>query len=136
MDDLEAKKAKLKQVLKAAKEQGKPHIAEKAKQLILNKKNQVVKNVTDHIDTRQIAKISTASEFKKNIAKKLGKKSLKALPIVGGIISAVSSGEASAAVPILDQAESLGPRKGSLAHRLEMGDRSALLELAKKKRKR
>ena len=50
-------------------------------------------------------------------ARKFGKgatKGLKALPLIGGIAAAVSSGDVSAAVPILGDAENLGPQEGSL----------------------
>lgn len=54
-------------------------------------------------------------------AKAVGKKVLGAVPILGGLASAAMSGEASAAVPVLDSAESLGPERGTLDHRIEMG---------------
>lgn len=53
---------------------------------------------------------------------RVGSKSLKALPIVGGIASAMGSGDASAAVPVLGDAEALGPAKGSLEEALESGE--------------
>lgn len=61
-----------------------------------------------------------------NIAKKLKgavpKGALKAIPLVGGIASALASGDASAAVPFLDSAESLGPARDSLEGKFERGE--------------
>lgn len=51
-------------------------------------------------------------------------KGMKSIPILGsaiGLASAIGSEDASAAIPILDSAESLGPNKGTLDYRLEQG---------------
>ena len=48
-------------------------------------------------------------------------KGLKALPVVGGIASALLSEDASAAVPVFGSSEALGPAKGSIEERLESG---------------
>jgi hypothetical protein len=51
----------------------------------------------------------------------------KALPFVGpaiGAVAALSSGDASAAVPILSEAESLGPEKGSEDYEIENPQRN------------
>ena len=48
-------------------------------------------------------------------------KLLGAVPVLGGLASALSSGDASAAVPVLDAAESTGPQAGTIDDRLERG---------------
>ena len=56
--------------------------------------------------------------------KKGAKTGLKSIPIIGslaGLAGAVSSQDASAAIPLLDTAESLGPARGSLEAKLEAG---------------
>jgi len=56
----------------------------------------------------------------------------KALPIVGpalGALSALSSGDASAAVPILNDIESTGPERGSLESRYESGEKLSPTEM-------
>jgi hypothetical protein len=50
---------------------------------------------------------------------KVTKRGLKALPLVGGIVSAMESGDASAAIPVLGDAESTGPEQGSLESVIE-----------------
>lgn len=50
-----------------------------------------------------------------------GKKVLGALPLIGGVANALISQDASAAVPGLDAADSLGPAPGSLDSRIENG---------------
>jgi len=56
----------------------------------------------------------------------------KALPIVGpalGALSALSSGDASAAVPVLNDIESTGPERGSLEARYESGEKLSPIEM-------
>lgn len=65
---------------------------------------------------------SSGQKMMKNITKGVAKKGLKALPIVGGIGAALVTGDASAAVPLLNEADELGPEKGSLGRKLEMGE--------------
>ncbi len=64
-----------------------------------------------------------ASAFAKKLSSlgSIAKRGLKMLPIVGGVAAALSSGDASAAVPGLDMADDIGPEKGSLQRRLEDG---------------
>lgn len=62
-----------------------------------------------------------------------GKKLLGALPLVGGLANALISEDASAAAPMLGDAEPVGPAKGSFDDRLESGaltedDKQQLLE--------
>lgn len=52
--------------------------------------------------------IDVADIRKKGIIKGVGKKMLGALPLVGGIAQALDSGNASAAIPLLDEAEDVG----------------------------
>lgn len=95
----------------------------------------VIKNVTDHIANDKI-KSTTQAEFAQKLAdidmnrnaklaalqamKKGGKNLLSALPIVGGVASAVMSGDASAALPIPESAP-LGYVGDSPEARLEKG---------------
>lgn len=81
-------------------------------------------------DTKTPQKITSGDEFKKRMAKrnmlkelakkagKVAKKGLKAIPVIGGIASAVSSGDLMAATPI-GESERLGPREGTLGAQLE-----------------
>jgi len=71
----------------------------------------------DHTMMNKLKQVAT--KFSKNAGK-----GLKSIPILGsaiGLASAIGSDDASAAIPILDSAESLGPQKGSLDYRLENG---------------
>lgn len=80
----------------------------------------VIKGVTEKIDTLEPQKVKSIPEWKADNAmkmqalKKLGSKGLKALPIVGALGSALASGDVSAAVPVLSEADDLGPLEGSL----------------------
>jgi hypothetical protein len=74
---------------------------------------------TDKIDTGIQRTISGQDRLKK-IAKlqalKKAAKPLKAVPIIGpaiGALAALSSGDAAAAIPILNEADATGPAKGS-----------------------
>lgn len=88
----------------------------------------VIKGVTEHIKTKNVEPLLTGNQFKdkiqKILASRAASKGLKALPIIGpaiGAISALSSGDVSAAVPVLDQIESLGPKEGSIDKMIEDG---------------
>jgi hypothetical protein len=48
-------------------------------------------------------------------------KGLKAVPVLGALATAAMTGDASAAVPVLGEAESLGPAPDSLDARIENG---------------
>lgn len=71
--------------------------------------------------TKQLPEKSIDYNKLRKLASKVGKKGLKAIPLIGPVVSAFSSGDVSAAVPILGEAESLGPREGSLEAKLEDG---------------
>lgn len=78
------------------------------------------------INTKEIVPQISGDDFIKKIADKraakaAGKKLLGAVPVLGGLVSAAMTQDASAAVPILDSAESLGPAPGSLDDRIERG---------------
>lgn len=62
---------------------------------------------------------------KSKFAKQGVKKIIGAIPLVGGVASALSSGDIKAAVPGLDYIDDLGPKKGSLNHRIETGQLTA-----------
>lgn len=70
---------------------------------------------------------------KSKLAKKIGKKALSVIPLAGGVISALASGDIKAAVPGLDAIDSLGPEEGSEDHMIESGNYSPeFLEKLKK----
>lgn len=80
----------------------------------------------------------TASKIGEKVSSKVGKKLVKSIPLVGGIASAISSKDVSAAIPLLNEAEGLGPRKGSPEAQLEdpsvsAKERARIGELLKKK---
>jgi hypothetical protein len=86
--------------------------------------NKTISGVTENIGNAAQPLIG-GNDFVKKIAdlraaKMMGKKVLGAVPVLGGLASAAMSGDASAAVPGLDQ-ESLGPAPGSLDSRIENG---------------
>jgi len=112
----------------------------------LKKDKVVIKGTTQHIKTDEKQKIKSASNFMKDIAdkralnkkskasvagnvvkkfirgkavKKVGKKLLGAIPFVGGAISALASGDASAAIPLIGDSDDLGPKKGTAGHTIE-----------------
>lgn len=96
---------------------------------------QVVKGGVDKINTKEVQKLVTGDMFKDKIAnilesRKLAKaasaagKGLKALPLIGpaiGLASAFATGDASAAVPVLNDIEGAGPMKGSIEAKIENG---------------
>ena len=85
-----------------------------------------IKGVTEHIDTKTPLPVIGGGEFKDKIAKLRALKTLgKKLPMVGSVVGGIGamlgSEDASAAVPILNEAENLGPEQGSFDDRLEKG---------------
>lgn len=85
-----------------------------------------IKNATQHIDTKTPMNTISGSAFKDKIARLRGLKSIaNKIPmlgsVVGGIGAMLGSENASAAVPILNEAESVGPQQGSFDDRLEKG---------------
>ena len=93
-------------------------------------------------DISRIRKGRAALEkaMKSKMFKQIAKKGLKALPVVGGIATAISSKDASAAVPVLGDSEAAGPKKGTPGYDIENPDvrgekRRKLIEsLVRKKR--
>ena len=76
------------------------------------------KGFTEKIGGKEAQKVIPGKEFTESIAKKralrkIMGRGMKALPLVGGLASALSSGEASAAIPVLGEADDLGPEAGS-----------------------
>lgn len=153
---------KLQKLLKLKKETAKA-IGREAREL--ENKPQVVKNVTEHmktnevigkvpnatdnIKTKQSGKLLKGNEFLDKIASKraalkkvskgMGKKLLGSIPLVGGLAAALASGDVSAAVPVVSEIDSLGPREGSDESRLEdmslpMEERIKLLKAIQKKK--
>ena len=83
------------------------------------------------INTKSIQKVDDAAEAmarnaKKIQLKKLAKlgKGLKGIPLIGGLAAAAMSGDVSAAIPVLGEADPLGPRAGSPSAILEDPDTS------------
>jgi hypothetical protein len=84
-----------------------------------------IKGVTEHIDTKTRLPLKTGEQFSESVAKKrilnklskgagkFAKAGLKSLPLIGGLATAIQSRDVSAAIPLLDQADDLGPAKGS-----------------------
>lgn len=95
----------------------------------------IVKGGTDKINTKEVQKLISGNSFKNKISdilesRKLAKaataagKGLKALPLIGpaiGLASAFATGDASAAVPVLNDIEGAGPMKGSIESKIENG---------------
>ena len=88
----------------------------------------VIKGVTDRINTKEVQPLLKGSQFQdkiqKILASRAASKGLKAIPFIGpaiGAISAMSSGDVSAAIPVLDQIESTGPKAGSIDKMIEDG---------------
>lgn len=81
----------------------------------------------------KLGKMKVAQKVAKKAAKTVGKKGLKSIPVLGplvGLASALESGDASAAIPILNEAENLGPQAGSLEYKLESGEQLSPEEMA------
>lgn len=95
---------------------------ESAMRGIVSKVGEVAKKTGDTDLLSDLVKKVSKSKFAKKGIKKVGKKLLSAIPFVGGIASALSSGDIKAAVPGLDLIDNVGPKKGSLNQRIESGD--------------
>jgi len=67
-----------------------------------------------------VLKSDNAQAARKAALKLLGKKAMAGIPVLGGVYSAMDSGDVMAALPGLD-AESLGPSKSSAEGKLESG---------------
>lgn len=67
--------------------------------------------------------IKTAGKAK-GIMPKLPGKGGGALGLFAGLLAAAQTGDASAAIPVLNEAEELGPDRGSVEGRLERGELS------------
>lgn len=78
------------------------------------RKNKTVDAIGDGMDS-----VLDLAKSKKGILKKIASSGLKSIPLLGGAISLMGSSDASAAIPILDQAEPTGPEQGSIDQRLE-----------------
>lgn len=81
---------------------------------------------TQKIDTRTPMKTISGGDFADKIARLRGLKNIAGkLPMVGSIVGGLGamlgSEDASAAVPILNEAETTGPQLGSFDDRLEKG---------------
>jgi len=100
----------------------------------------VIPNVTEHIDDIQkakgfipaegigaVQKLISGKDFINKIAnikaaKELSKMGSKAMPLVGNISSAYLSGDPGMAIPILNEAEALGPKPGTIDYKYERGE--------------
>lgn len=102
-------KSKLNQALKSGDKE--------AAKAIVNKVGEVAKKTGKTELLADLIKRVSKSSLAKGAAKKV----LSAIPLVGGIGAAISSGDIKAAVPGLDYIDDLGPKKGSLNERIEKG---------------
>lgn len=91
-----------------------------AEQIIRESRKAAAQQVGDTLNYNELKK-QFVEKAKKAARSGAGKKLLGAVPVLGGLASAAMSGDASAAVPFLDSAESLGPELGSFEDRLERG---------------
>ena len=83
------------------------------------------KKAADMGDKKTMEKLKDeAMGFAKKF-KKIGKTGLKSIPLIGGLASLAMSENASASdvIPGLDMADSAGPRPGSLAYKMESGQK-------------
>lgn len=90
-----------------------------ADQLARQARKEAIQQTSGSLDYNQLRK--EFADKMKGVAKVGGKKLLGAIPVLGGIAQAVSSQDASAAVPFLGDSDSLGPSAGSLDERIEKG---------------
>ena len=95
------------------------------------KRSDIARSIAEDLrKQREIKEIDTpkrrpVADISKRIKKKLSKKILKSVPVIGGILSAIKSKDASAAVPVLGDVEKLGPRKGTPGSIIEDPSKSA-----------
>jgi hypothetical protein len=71
--------------------------------------------------TKKIERLKALKKGGK-MAGKMASRGLKAFPLIGGIMAGLASGDASAAVPVLGEADDLGAPKDSLEGRFERGE--------------
>ena len=74
--------------------------------------------------SKSVQRLTPGKTFNKKIASlralaKASKKGLKAIPMVGGLVAGLLSGDASAAIPILGDSDPLGPQKGDEGYDIE-----------------
>lgn len=92
-----------------------------------------IKNVTENINTKVPTNVISGANFQDKIkslldARKLAKtakNTLKSVPLVGtavGLGSMLLGNDASAATPIFNEVEDVGPNKGTLEWKLENGE--------------
>lgn len=117
------KKKKLEETIAAAKKQGNNEVLEKAmkakKEMFpeaLKEDKVTVKNITKRIDTEKVpSKLLSGQGFKSKISMlRKAKKAARAIPGIGmvlGTMSALGSGDVSAAVPVLGDASEIGTDK-------------------------
>lgn len=93
---------------------------------IKDKELHKIQGITPKISTKEVSKAGDIGDYWKALSKKVGrpmgkiaKKGVKALPFVGPLAVALASQDASAAVPILGDADPLGPQAGSLEASIE-----------------
>lgn len=91
-----------------------------ADRLIRDARRAAVEQAGDTLNYNDLRK-QFADKAKYAAKSPVGKKILGAVPVLGGLASAAITGDASAAIPILDSAESLGPQPGTLDQRMEQG---------------
>lgn len=76
--------------------------------------------VPDRVRTKQTSRLLSAPEFAKKIANSRAmRKGLHAVPLIGGVAAALTTGDAHAAIPFLGDSEALGPQKGDEGYDIE-----------------
>lgn len=98
---------------RAFKDQGKGIIARQ-----LDNVAKASKTVSDVVDDIPFGKM----------LKKGGAALAKNLPLIGGIVGAISTGNAAEAIPFLGDSEELGPARGTLERKVEMGESLSIEE--------
>lgn len=84
---------------------------------IVSKVGEVAKKTGNTDFLADLVKRVSKSKFAKQGVKQI----VGAIPLIGGVAAAISSGDIKAAVPGLDYVDDLGPQKGTLNHRMETG---------------
>lgn len=97
----------------------------RAKQDILKAEREALKEARLGKIAEKVEESLDYGDLKKQMMKKAGKFAkggLKALPLFGALGAYLASGgQAEAAVPVLNEAEPIGPEKGTLEYKLESG---------------
>lgn len=94
-------------------------VKRKIEKKLLTRKMEKAKSLMAQGSKKEAADILKRYMPEAKAFKKAGTKLLSGIPILGGALSALTSKDASAAVPVLGDSESLGPEKDSLEAQIE-----------------